>query len=238
METFGIIYFFVCIVVIGFVSLKHVIGKRVKKQKKEQVPTESVNKEQAQTENVNIKKEDLQFTLESVNSWVNNCDQKAGILLTIVGVAITVIMTSDIIKSLRGYIFAPFMEYCSGASDLSFSWSRFTVFLLLVIAITLLIVCCIYLFRAIRADIDNKKRYSENPNLERTSYIFYGDISQMKYDDYKKGGVKFEDDLKSQIYINSKIATTKFRNYNEGLFWFKIMLLVSVMLFIPVMIMI
>ena len=238
METFGIIYFFVCIAVIGFVSLKHVIGKRVKKQKKEQVPTESVNKEQAQTENVNIKKEDLQFTLESVNSWVNNCDQKAGILLTVVGVAITIIMTSDIMKHLRRYIVAPFMEYCSGDSNLSFSWSRFTVFVLLVVAMTLLVMCCIYLFRAIHANIDYEKLYNENPNIAKTSYIFFGTISQMRYDDYKKCGVEFKDDLESQIYVNSIIATTKFENYNEGLFWFKTLLLVSVMLFIAVMIMI
>ena len=87
MKTCRIIYFFICIAIIGFVSLKHVIGKRVKKQNKEQTPPEIVS---------NRKKEELQFTLESVNSWVNNCDQKAGILLAIVGVAITVIMTSDI----------------------------------------------------------------------------------------------------------------------------------------------
>ncbi len=238
METFGIIYFFVCIAVIVFVSINHVIGKRVKKQNKKQALSETVNKEQAPLESVNnIERENLKFSLESVNSWVNNCDQKAGILLAIVGVAITVIVTSDIMKLLRSYIFAPFMEYCSGTSDLSFSWSRFTVFVLLVIEMTLLIVCCIYLFQAIRADIDNEKRYNENPTIEKPSYIFYGDISQMKYEDYKKGGTKYEDDLKSQIYINSKIATTKYKNYNEGLFWFKILLFVSVMLFIAVMIM-
>ena len=238
METFGIIYFFLCTIIVS-VSFIHCKGKSVKKQNKEQALPETVNKEQAPVESGNNNgREDLIFSLESVNSWVNNCDQKAGILLAIVGVAITVIMTSDIMKLLRCKIFAPFMEFFSGASDLAFSWSRFTVFILLVIAMTFMIVCCIYLFQVIHADIDNEKRYNENPTLEKPSYIFYGDISQMKYDDFKKGGVKFEDDLKSQIYINSIIATTKFKNYNKGLFWFKKMLLVSVMLFIAVMIMI
>ena len=57
----------------------------------------------------------------------------------------------------------------------------------------------------------------------------------MKYDEFRKRGIKFEDDLKSQIYVNSRIATAKFLNYNEGMFWFKLMLLVAAMLFVAVM---
>ena len=77
--------------------------------------------------------------------------------------------------------------------------------------------------------------FKENPDLVKTSYIFYGTISQMKYDDFKKEGVEFEEDLKSQIYVNSQTATTKFENYNEGLFWFKLLFLDAVMLFVAVM---
>lgn len=225
MEKFRIIYFFSCIVVIGIVSFSNLFGKKKKDSKKGPVPTETADR----------KKEDLQLTLESVNSWLNNCDQKAGILLTFVGVAITVILTSDFMKYLRGYIFTPFMQFCSGESDLLFSWSRFTVFVLLVIAMVMLITCCFYLFRAIRADTDYEKECQKNPNLVETSFIFYGTISKMPYDDFRKGGVKFDEDLKSQIYVNSIIATEKFNNYNEGLFWFKRLLLVAIMLFIAIM---
>lgn len=223
MENCRKIYFFICVLTIGYLVLQRITGK------KKQVEELSTHK------NVKTEKADLQFTLESVNSWLNNCDQKAGILLTVVGVAITVIMTSDFMKYLRSYIFAPFMEFCSGNSDLSFSWSRFTVFVLLVIAMVILITCCIYLFRAISANIDYKKMCNENPGLVKTSYIFYGTISQMNYDDFKKCGDDFEEDLKSQIYVNSKIASAKFENYNEGLFWFKLLLLVAVLLFIAIM---
>ena len=123
METYRIIYFVACVAAICFVSFKHIRDNVKKKQKEEQTPSDS--KDRGTSE--------LQFTLESVNSWLNNCDQKAGMLLTVVGVAITVIMTSDFLKYLRSYIFAPFMQFCSGNSNLSFSWSRFTVFVLLVI---------------------------------------------------------------------------------------------------------
>lgn len=228
METYRIIYFIVCVAVICFVGFWHVCGNRNKKPDKQrggQMSTETVDKDTSE----------LQFTLESVNSWLNNCDQKAGILLTVVGVAITVILTSDFMKYLRSYIFAPFMQFCSGNSDLSFSWSRFTVFVLLIIAVELLVTSCIYLFRAIGADTDYEKMRKKNPSLAKTSYIFYRTISQMKYDDFKKGGLEFEEDLKSQIYVNSRIATRKFKNYNEGLFWFKLLLLDAVMLFVAVM---
>ncbi len=225
MKTFRIIYFVACVAAICFVSLKHIWGKGKKKQ----------NEEKASSDSEERGTSELQFTLESVNSWLNNCDQKAGILLTVVGVAVTVIMTSDFLKYLRSYIFAPFIQFCSGNSDLSFSWSRFTVFFLLMIAVVLLVTCCIYLFRAISANTDYGKMYKENPGLVKTSYIFYGTISKMKYDDFIKGGVKFKEDLKSQIYVNSQIATMKFKNYNEGLFWFKLLLSDAVMLFVAIM---
>ena len=57
----------------------------------------------------------------------------------------------------------------------------------------------------------------------------------MKYEIFKEDNIKFVDDLKSQIYLNSKIATKKFQNYNKGLYWFKFLLVVSIMLFIAIM---
>ena len=223
MKAGRLLLFFGCVLIVGCVVMIHFWGR--KKHREEPITPEEGNKSNS----------DLLFTLESVNSWLNNCDQKAGILLAVVGVAITVIMTSDFMKYLRAYIFIPFMEYCSGKSNLSFSWSRFTVFFLLLISIIILITCCIYLFKAIRANIDYEKMYKENPNLVKVSYIFFGTISRMKYDDFKKGPSNFDEDLKSQIFVNSIIASNKFKDYNEGLFWFKLLLLVAVFLFVAIM---
>ena len=102
-------------------------------------------------------------------------------------------------------------------------------------AMIIMITSCHYLFQAIRANIDYDKVYKDNPNLVKTSYIFYGTISRMKYENFEKGGTKYEDDLKSQIFVNSKIAMSKFKNYNEGLWWFRLLLVVSVMLFVAIM---
>ena len=225
MEIVGISYLLICVVAIGVILWRHFNSKPQKEEK----PVEG-DKIDEDTE-----KEELKYTLDTVNSWVNNCDQKAGILLTVVGVAVTVIMTSDFVKYLRQYIFAPFVDYCQGNTQLSFSCGRFVVFVLLAVVGAMLISTSNYLLKAISANIDYKKMYDENPGLEKISYIFYGTISDMKYTDFKQRGIKFEDDLKSQIYVNSRIAIAKFMNYNEGMFWFKLMLLVAAMLFVAVM---
>lgn len=180
-------------------------------------------------------KDDLQYALDVVNSWVNNCDQKAGILLTVFGVAITVLVTSDFMKELRTYIFGPFVKYWTTESQLEFSMGRFTVFCLLVIAMAMLITSCCYLFKAITANTDYVKMRQDNPGMVAKSYLFFGSISNMTFDEFRRDNIDIKEDLKSQIYVNSKIASTKFKNYNEGLFWFKMILLVSVMLFVAVL---
>ena len=185
----------------------------------------------------NLDKEDLKFTLELVNSWVNNCDQKAGILLSVLGVAITLLLTSDFIKFLRNYIFEPFVLYISTNGAFQFSWGRFTVFFLLLIAAFTLIMTCYYLFRAIKANIDYKKLVDENPSLEKTSRIFFGEISKISYLEFKNVTINQEDDLKSQIYVNSKIVTVKYNNYNKGLSWFKITLFTASLLLLAIMFM-
>lgn len=180
--------------------------------------------------------DDLQYTLDVVNSWVNNCDQKAGILLTVFGVAITVLVTSDFMKELRAYLFVPFVEYWTNSeSQLEFSLGRFTVFCLLVIAVGMLMTSCYYLFKAITANTNYDKIRQENPRMVPKSYLFFASISNMPYDEFRRDNIDIKEDLKSQIYVNSKIATTKFKNYNEGLFWFKMILIVSVMLFVAVL---
>lgn len=39
--------------------------------------------------------ESLELSLDRINAWISNCDQKAGILLATIGVMITVLFTTD-----------------------------------------------------------------------------------------------------------------------------------------------
>ena len=238
MEACRIVFLVACLGIIAYKHWRHVANLRSDSHNEvPETPTDETDATNTPERPIKKEKEDLQMTLDSVNSWVNNCDQKAGILLTVVGVAITVIMTSDFLKSLREFFFGPFIEYWTGDEELVFSWSRFTVFLLLLIAAGMLIASCYYLFHAISANIDYKKIRHDNPELAKTSYIFFGSICGMTYEDFKKEEIDYLDDLKSQIFVNSIIATAKFRNYNKGLYWFKSMLIVSGMLFIAIMFM-
>lgn len=228
METIRIIFF--------VASLAIIIWRVCNILRSPKIKTSDVLQEQLSNDGNKRRKEELQFTLESVNSWLNNCDQKAGMLLAVIGVAITILFASDFVKFIREYIFTPFVKFCEGREEYLFSWGRFTVLFLLIVAAAFLIISCRYLFKAIGANINYRKMYDENPGLVMKSYIFFGTISGMKYEDFKKGEVDFEEDLKSQIYVNSKIATTKFQNYNKGLSWFKLLILVIGMLFVAVMI--
>ena len=231
-KTMSILFLSACIMV---VAVKYWIDfKKMKKQGRWQQEQTTADEK---TENVGKDKDDLKHTFDTVNSWLNNCDQKAGILLTVVGVAITVLVTSDFLKNLRTYIFMPFKDYWEGNHELVFSCERFIVFFLLVIAAVMLILACYYLFKTISADTDYDKLREENPELVKKSFIFYKSISEMSYEDFKKDDINYIEDLKSQIYVNSKIAINKFKNYNEGLYWFKFLLLVSVLLFIAIMFM-
>lgn len=227
MNTFWIVYLIGCIGCIVYLCAH-------RKNNNQQTNGDDVV--EGQQEPAVRDKDDLQYALDVVNSWVNNCDQKAGILLTVFGVAITVLATSDFLKELRAYLFVPFVEYWTNSeSQLEFSLGRFAVFSLLVIAVGMLITSCYYLFKAITANTNYDKIRQENPRMVPKSYLFFGSISNMPYDEFRRDNIDIKEDLKSQIYVNSKIATTKFKNYNEGLFWFKMILIVSVMLFVAVL---
>ena len=231
METLSIVLLFSCIVII---AVREWRCFRSKKKRNAQNPNNLI----VDDENNDITrkdKDDLKHTYDTVNAWLSNCDQKASILLAVVGVVITVLVTSDFLKGLRSIIFGPFVKYWTEETELGFLWSRFTVFVLIVIAAGMLITSCYYLFKTIWANIDYDKMREENPDLVEKSFIFWGTVSAMSYDDFKRENVNYVDDLKSQIYVNSKIAMAKFKNYNEGLHWFKSLLLVSVMLFVAIM---
>ena len=229
MNTFWILYLLGCVICIFGVYLC------MKRRNNSQQVNDAVVNENQQ-EPLARDKLDLQYTLDTVNLWLNNCDQKAGILLTVFGVAITVLVTSDFLKELRTYIFSPFIEYWTNSeSQLVFSLGRFTVFCLLVIAVGMLMISCYYLFKTLTANTDYEMVRHENPRMVAKSYLFFGNISSMTYDEFRDDNIDINEDLKSQIYVNSKIASTKFKNYNEGLFWFKMILLVSVMLFVAVL---
>ena len=123
MELIRFLFFVACVIIILY--------KRLWQKCKNNVEEDLQGDTDGQESNEKKSRDELQFTLESINFWLNNCDQKAGMLLAVIGVAITILFTSDFVKLIRGYIFTPFFEFCEGQGEFLFSWGA---------------ILCLYLF--------------------------------------------------------------------------------------------
>lgn len=76
--------------------------------------------------------EELNTRLDRVNSWIDNCDQKASILLAFAGALAAVLLTSDILASGHERLVVPFVNYWNGDKEIPFSFSNLVIFLSLI----------------------------------------------------------------------------------------------------------
>lgn len=156
----------------------------------------------------------LQSTLDRIIGFVNSCDIKSSIVLGIFGIVLSGLLSKDILVSLYNV--------------LSFAYKSMSflsvLYMLIFIFSSLSIICGLYyLISAISAKISPSKKDSK---------IYFVDIA-MNLDETKyKEKLKplresaLVDDLISQVYINSKICTRKYRRYNLGLKFLSIGILV------------
>ena len=143
-------------------------------------------------------------TLERNLGFISNCDNKASIILTAVGVLLTIILTSEGLASIKDIL-------KKSLSQITFLNFIFSSVIILLSGILFLISVLIA-----RSGISETKG-------SKNSLIFFGGINSFnRIANYEKAIKKMDkkdllDDLISQIYINSKIATKKYRRYNLGL---------------------
>ena len=148
-------------------------------------------------------------TLERNLGFISNCDNKASIILTAVGVLLTIILTSEGLASIKDIL----KKSLSQITFLNFIYMFmfFSSVIILLSGILFLISVLIA-----RSGISETKGF-------KNSLIFFGGINSFnRIANYEKAVKKMDkkdllDDLISQIYINSKIATKKYRKYNLGL---------------------
>ena len=179
----------------------------------------------------------LKECLDMNNLWIGICDQKASILLAVMGVVFTIVMTSDAIKAIRKYIVLPFLEYCNGNESMYFNFSRFSVFVFLIITAIFAALSLWDLLNSIKPNLDYNAMKKNNPQMATKSFIFYSSVANMSYEEFKNTNIDYANDLRSQVYTNAKIANMKFNNYLKGFFWFKMMILTAIFLSITVMFM-
>lgn len=207
--------------------------------KKKDTPSQTPEEPNAATnqDKQPLQQDQIEQSLDRYNHWIDNCDQKASVLLAIVGVVATLFFTSDAIKMLRHYIFHPIVLAWNDPSGFDFSPSRFWVLVLFIITSLLLIVTLAYLIVIIRPNLNYTKIQEQNPGMEKKSILFYMSVAGMSYEDYKNKAVDYLNDLRSQTYANAKIATNKFTNFQHAIFYFIFTVLSAILLFIAVMFM-
>lgn len=166
--------------------------------------------------------ESLELSLDRINTWISNCDQKAGILLATIGVMITVLFATDFVDGIRKDIVSPYWDYLKCPKAFVFSLPRCLFFIFLLLSVIFCAACSYFSLKTISATTDSKSIKENNPTLVSKSYLFFQTIANMNYAEFKEfgGDEAYQDDLISQIYINSKICAAKFTQYKKALRWF------------------
>jgi hypothetical protein len=164
------------------------------------------------------KKESRSFgVLDKVNFWIGNGDAKVSFIIGFTGVFLGFIFASDsITESIQNYL-KTILEMSISDIKTILSLAGTVLF---IFAIYYIVRAVYFLLKALKAKIDPSV-YSET-GLETDSTIFWGTIAKSDYATFKQKVDTIQDnallnDIYSQIYINSKITTEKFANYNSGL---------------------
>lgn len=166
--------------------------------------------------------DDAYKKLEMINQWINNLDSKSSIVLGLVGIIITIIFTNtsfvdDIIRIISRI-----------SKHMIFSDILYIIFFIISI------ILCLYgiwsLIKVLVPTIRIK-------NVKIKSYLFFGSIAQYSnYKEYKDKYLKANDDdiiddLLNQIYQNSIICNKKYINFTNGLKYFLLGLLSSLVIY-------
>lgn len=159
--------------------------------------------------------------LEMINQWITNCDAKTSFLLTFYGVIITIIMTSKIFDEIK-FIFSMSVQ---GGSIKSENIYNFLALVSICLFIKFSAKSFYFIYNTLKARIDPNIYAQEK--LKTNSNIFFFTIASKQFNEFHKSNIdesieEYIEDIDSQIYINSCIATLKFQNYNksiECIFW-------------------
>ena len=185
------------------------------------------NKELKINDNI-YSKSDAYKTLDMVNMWIGNVDSKISYSLTFIGVLLGFFLTTKKpieISKVANKIVKKIGEIYSTGIQVVLKDIEFKD----IISVIILVLICIFIFTSVRAVINlykgikgkiNPEVYNER-GLVTSSNIFWNSISNQKYNEFYKNisGLKKNElikDISSQIFINSNICTEKFENYNKG----------------------
>lgn len=152
--------------------------------------------------------QDLKDNLERVNFWIENCDQKASFILAILGVGIAAGFSVDAFKAIRNHIVGPILT----AQDIP--WLQIVIALFLFTAFACVIASLWMLLLSLQAKTD-LSRFSQ-PGMQSNSMYHYETVNNRNYSSFVEDKVNVINDLRTQVYVNSIICTSKFNHYKCG----------------------
>jgi hypothetical protein len=158
--------------------------------------------------------DDKYKNLDRVNFWVSNCDSKVSYLLTLQGIVLTIIFTS------RNATACLLTTLSYKFSCINFGWKsifRFLEGVSLYLFLAFIFISLFHAYHTLRARLD-PKIFKQN-GLETKSILFFETIANRKFSDFVNDQLsqtenQLNNDIDSQIFINSKICQQKFKHYN------------------------
>lgn len=174
--------------------------------------------------------DDKYKNLDRVNFWVTNCDSKVSYLLTLQGIILTIIFTSSYAGRLVGTL-----SYKLTIAN--FGWQSIFRFIEAVSLYTFLVLILISLYNAystLRARLDPK--IFQEPGLVTNSILFFETIANRDFANFQTdqqattnvNSNTLDNDIDSQVFINSKICQLKFKHYNLTLKYCKFALITGI----------
>lgn len=163
-----------------------------------------------------MKTDDKYKNLERVNFWITNVDTKVSYLLALQGIIITLVFTSGIRDT-----FINTMSYVFSFTNINWlSIVRFIEGLSLYIAFFLLLISLFNIYKTLKARLSSE--VFDESGLKTNSLMFFETIAKRKYVDFVNDQKNLSEEeinnqIDSQIFINSKICQTKFKHYNIAL---------------------
>lgn len=190
-------------------------------------------------------KQELISRMDRVIHWVEVCDTKTSIILAVQAAVFTIIGSTEFVhKAMMQIIYDTF--FWDGEKEFCLSG-----FLVIIFFLALILCCTISMYHLFKVLIAKTKsgqhgeeKHREEDIRDRDSMIHFECIANKEtfpqYSDFKNRILEEKEnntinDIVSQIYINSERCSEKFSEYNKGLCWLKMVLVVLVLFLITVL---
>lgn len=166
--------------------------------------------------------DDKYKTLDRVINWVSNCENKVSYLLALQGIILTIIFTSNNTTCI-------IRTFSYNFSLVDFVWTSVLRFFEGICLYTFFILNVLSLYNAfltLKARL-NPSIYKEH-GLNTNSVLFFESIANRTFNDFVTDqqttttNNQLDNDIDSQVFINSKICQLKFKHYNLALKYYGI----------------